>query len=214
MESKSICRIGVFYDGSYFAYSQRYFYFNRKLGWLDFRALHSLIEDNVRKREQGYSAYRIVHAAWFQGLSPSSKMDERQLRFDRNLYHDLMHAGIEAKYLPISGARKEKGTDVALTVEALDIALAGKIDVAVLVSGDADFVPLVRELMKNGVRVMVVYFDYREGEYNSFANVRLVSACNYELNINSLEERRESKAAFRSLFKKEIPELRKPVTES
>lgn len=37
MNDRAFCRIGVFYDGSYFTYAQNFFYHNRKLGWLDFQ---------------------------------------------------------------------------------------------------------------------------------------------------------------------------------
>ena len=116
MSDKSICRIGVFYDGSYFAYSQRYFYHNKKVGWLSFRPLHSLIESYIRNKEQGFTNYRIVYAAWTEGLFTSSKADEHQLRNDRNLHHDLMHAGVEVKFLPMSTSQGEKGVDVALAM--------------------------------------------------------------------------------------------------
>jgi hypothetical protein len=119
VSEKSFCRIGVFYDGSYFSYAQRY-YHNRKLGWLEFRNFHSLIEEYISGKEQGYSNYKIVYATWFQGMFPVSQGTEKQLRFDRNLYHDLMHAGIDPKFLPTSQAgRAEKGADVALAIDAL-----------------------------------------------------------------------------------------------
>ena len=131
----SFCRIGVFYDGSYFAYAQRHFYRDRKLGWLEFRRFHELLETFVRVKEQGYNSYRVVYAAWFQGLFPVTQSDEQRLRFDRNLYHDLMHAGIDPKYNPTSQAGKsEKGADVALAIDALQIGLERKIDIAALVS--------------------------------------------------------------------------------
>jgi uncharacterized LabA/DUF88 family protein len=138
MVDKSICRIGVFYDGSYFAYAQHHFYHTRKLGWLDFRPFHHLIENFIREKEQGFAAYKVVYAAWFQGLFAVNQSDERRLRYDRNLYHDLMHAGIEPKYLPMSQAKGEKGADVALAIDAMQTGLDGKIDVAVLVTGDGD----------------------------------------------------------------------------
>ena len=47
MFDKLLCRIGVFYDGSYFTYARRHFYFDRKLGWLDFKPFHSLIENSM-----------------------------------------------------------------------------------------------------------------------------------------------------------------------
>lgn len=206
MIEKSFCRIGIFYDGSYFNYAQRYFYHQCKLGWLDFRPFHALIENYVRVKDQGYSNYRIVYAAWFQGLFHSKQATEKQLRFDRNLYHDLMHAGIEPKYLPVSqSGRAEKGADVALAIEALQVGLEGKIEIAVLVSGDGDLVPLVRALMKQGVRVMAAYFEYEEGEHKSFINERLLAVCNYELNVNQLETDKDFKATFKSLFRKPEP---------
>ena len=202
MADKSICRIGIFYDGSYFAYPQRYFYHERKLDWLSFKPLHSLIEAYIRTKEQGYTNYRIVYASWTQGMFTSSEADERQLRNDRNLQHDLMHAGIEIKYLPISTSNREKGVDVALAIDALQIGLEGKIDIAVLITGDADLVPLVQALRKQGIRVMAAHFDYEDGEKRSFINERLLSVCNYSLNINSLENDKDFKTGFKALFRK------------
>ncbi len=202
MSEKSFCRIGVFYDGSYFTYAQHFFYHNRKLGWLDFQPFHLLVENTVRAQEQGYTNYKTVYAAWFQGLFSSTKAEERQLRNERNRYHDLMHAGIEPKYFPMSISQGEKGADVALAIDALQIGLDGRINIAALVSGDADLIPLVRALMKQGIRVMAVYFQYEEGEYKSFINERLLRVCNYSLNVNALEEDKNTKAVFRGLFRK------------
>jgi hypothetical protein len=206
MSEKFLCRIGVFYDGSYFTYAQFHFYHTRKLGWLEFRAFHSLVEAYVRSKEPGYTSYKVVYGSWFQGLFPSSKADEKKLRFERNRYHDLMHAGIEPKYLPISGSEHEKGADVALAIDAMQTSADGKIDVAALVTGDGDMVPLVRALMKGGVRVMAAYFEYEDDQDKSFINERLLACCNYEMNINRLESDKEFKAAFKSLFRK--PEVR------
>ncbi len=115
----NICRIGVFYDGSFFAYAQHFFYHERQLGWLRFAPFHSFLESFVSQKEQGYASYKVVYASWHQGLFTTRKATPEQLAFDRNLYHDLMHAGIEPKYLPMSERHGEKGTDVALAVDAL-----------------------------------------------------------------------------------------------
>jgi len=217
MSDKSICRIGVFYDGSYFSYPQRYFYHKRKLGWLSFKPLHSLLESYLRTKEQGYTHYKIVYASWTQGLFTSKDAQENQLRSDRRQHHDLMHAGVEVKFIPMSASKvsiakgddsetstssREKGVDVALAIDALQIGLEGEIDIAVLVTGDADLVPLVRALMKQGIRVMVCYFEYKDGDEHSFANERLLSVCNYRPNINSLEQDKDFKTQFKELFRR------------
>jgi uncharacterized LabA/DUF88 family protein len=198
----SICRIGVFYDGSYFAYAQDYFYHDKQLGWLSFQPLHTFFEAFMSKKEQGYSSYKVVYAAWHQGLFTGREATDEQLRRDRRLYHDLMHAGVDPKYLPISQQQHEKGTDVALAVDALLVGLDNKIDVAVLVTGDADFVPLVRALNKHGIRVVAAYFDFVDARgRKSFINERLLKASNYAVDIGRLDSDREFAATFRSLFR-------------
>jgi uncharacterized LabA/DUF88 family protein len=199
----SICRIGTFYDGSFFAYAQRYYYHERDLGWLRFQPFHAFIESFLAQKEQGYASYKVVYAAWHQGLFTSKKATPEQLKSDRNLHHDLMHAGVEPKYLPMSQTQGEKGTDVALAVDALQVGLGGKIDIAALVTGDGDFVPLVRALNKQGVRVLGVYFNFKAKDgKKSFMNERLLSVINYAVDINSLENDKEYKQAFKSLFRK------------
>jgi len=68
--NSTICRIGVFYDGSYVAKAQNYFCSKQK-GWLYFTPFHELIKHFIEKEEPGYSKYKIVYASWHQGLFPT-----------------------------------------------------------------------------------------------------------------------------------------------
>jgi len=198
----SICRIGVFYDGSFFAHAQEYFYHDRDVGWLSFQPFHAFLEHFISTKEQGFASYKVVYAAWHQGLFSSKDSTEKQLRFDRNRYHDLLHAGIEAKYLPMSQTQGEKGTDVALAVDALQVGLDDKIDLAVLVSGDGDFVPLVRALNKQGIRVLAAYFSFTDKRGRKcFINERLLNCCNYSVDISALDKDREFKSSFKAIFR-------------
>jgi len=198
----SICRIGVFYDGSFFAHAQRYFYHERKTGWLSYQPLHAFLEHFISTKEQGFASYKVVYAAWHQGLFTTKDTTEEQLRFERNRYHDLLHAGIEPKYLPMSQTQGEKGIDVAMAVDALQTGLDGKIDVAVLVTGDADFVPLVRTLNKQGIRVLAAYFIFTDKTGRKcFINERLLNCCNYSVDISALDKDRDFKSSFKSLFR-------------
>jgi uncharacterized LabA/DUF88 family protein len=201
MSNQSLCRIGIFYDGSYFTYAQLHFYADRNLGWLSFMPLHRLIEDFIREKEQGYFNYRVVYAGWYQGLYTSTQSTDHQRRIDRNRHIDLIYAGIEPKYMPMSQEQGEKGIDIAMAIDALQVGLDGKIDVAVLITGDGDFVPLVRALMKHGIRVATAYFEYESERRRSFASERLMVVSNYVLNITDLEKDRKNQGLFRSLFK-------------
>ena len=199
----AICRLGVFYDGSFFSYAQNHYYHERQLGWLRFPELHRFLEKYMGLREQGFASYKVVYAAWHQGLFTSKDATADQLKRDRNLYHDLMHAGVDPKYRPMSQKHGEKGVDVALAVDALQVGLGRMIDVAVLVTGDGDFVPLVRALNKEGVRVLAAYFVFeKKGGGKSFINERLLAAANYAVDINALGSSKEHKQNFATLFRK------------
>ena len=199
----AICRLGVFYDGTFFSNAQKYYYHERKMGWLRFSEFHRFLEKYVGLREQGFASYKVVYAAWHQGLFTSKDASADQLKRDRNLYHDLMHAGVDPKYLPMSQKQGEKGVDVALAVDALQVGLDQKIDVAVLVTGDGDFVPLVRALNKQGVRVLAAYFAFeKEDGGESFINARLLVAANYAVDIDALGSSKEHKQDFAAMFRK------------
>jgi uncharacterized LabA/DUF88 family protein len=215
MDNTSICRIGVFYDGYYFDIGRKHLY--RDIGWLQFKPFHRLIENCIREKEPHYSQYHVVYAAWFQGMNSSDQVDEKQLKDDRRLCHDLMHAGIEPKFMPMpQSGSNEKGTDVALAIDAMQLALDGKIDIAILVTGDGDFVPLVRALTKHAVRVMAAHLDYDDGQHKDFVNPRLLNACNYSLNINRIATDKHYGQLCNGLFAR--PDSRTPdqawVTES
>lgn len=51
--------------------------------------------------------------------------------------------------------KRQKGVDVLLAVDMLSASFRQLFDVAVLIAGDADFVPLVREVRRLGVTVVV-----------------------------------------------------------
>ena len=199
--TQGLCRIGVFYDGSYFTYAQYYFYAERKLGWMTFQAFHALVENFAQEKEQGYTIYKVVYAGWYQGLFGANQANEHQLHVERNRHIDLMHAGVTPKYVPMSQTQGEKGVDVALAIDALQVGLEGKIDIAVLVTGDGDLVPLAQALMKQGVRVAVAYFKYEGARRKSFVNKRLLDACNYALDITAMEHTRRYQSLFRGLFR-------------
>lgn len=190
-----------FYDGSHFNYAQNYFY-GKGHGWLSFQPFHKLLEDYIRKHDKGDFEYKIVYAAWYQGLYSVLNAEDKHLKLDRQRHQDLLHAGIETKFQPMSqSSNKEKGIDVAMALDVFETALIGEFDLAVLVTGDGDFVPLVRVLHKHGILVNVAYFDYEENGRKSFCNERLKEACSIALNINALEKDKDYKNTFKSLFK-------------
>ena len=201
MNNNNLSRIGVFYDGSYFTYAQLHYNTIPGKGWIVFEPLHELIEQIVAEKEQGFNSYKVVYASWFQGLKHAQQSETKHLEIERNRHIDLIDAGVELKFTHNNHEQTEKGVDVKMALEVLQVALDDKIDLAVLITGDGDFIPLVRALMKQGKRVLLFYFDY-ENKYNkSFANKKLVNACNYATSFTEIEASKTFKPYFKNLFR-------------
>jgi uncharacterized LabA/DUF88 family protein len=77
------------------------------------------------------------------------KKELERIGFEVNfLYHEVLyHKGI-----------KERGVDLSVGVDAIRDALEGRCEKAILVSGDADFVPVVRKLKALGKKIEVWSF--------------------------------------------------------
>lgn len=78
---------------------------------------------------------------------------------EEEFHEALSQQGFEVKTKPLQtfvGGQKKGDWDVGIAVDILQ--LEPKIDVAVLVSGDGDFIPLVKFAKQKGLRVEVVSF--------------------------------------------------------
>lgn len=77
-------------------------------------------------------------------------LDRNELQADTHVRRGNL-AGAPTSRRPM----RQKGVDVQLTVDALVAASAGNCDACILVTGDADFVPLAEEIKRHGVLVAV-----------------------------------------------------------
>ncbi len=87
---------------------------------------------------------------------------EEFLRGERMFDQVLAQNNIRPHYLRIDTRQdppREKGVDVALSLEALDSAVTRKLDWVVLVSPDADYVPLLRKLAAIGTRTLLLAWE-------------------------------------------------------
>ena len=69
-----------------------------------------------------------------------------------------MHLGFGA-LRGLKRTMRQKGVDTLLTVDMLVGAFSGLFDIAILVAGDADFVPVVEEVKRRGVMVALAGVD-------------------------------------------------------
>ncbi|MBK8097629.1 MAG: NYN domain-containing protein [Planctomycetes bacterium] len=192
-------RIAVFYDGSFFwKVSQCLTDTHARGSFLDIDGVHEYLRHKVAALEtnNNVSMCQIVEAHFFRGrfsLKAVKALPDpaKQMETDRLQDQILMHAGVVTHYHPMnefSTPPGEKGIDVWLALEAYDLAVHKRFDVLVLVSGDSDFVPLIRKVNGLGTRVLVLGFDI-EGSKTS---QKLIEEASYTV---MMSEEVDSKAA-------------------
>jgi cold shock CspA family protein/uncharacterized LabA/DUF88 family protein len=162
-----LTRIGVFFDGNYFLHvSNFYAYHHQRRSRISIAGLHEFVRHKIADEEnKDVNLCQIVDAHYFRGrLTAQEASNEGNRLFYDRLFDDiLMMEGVTTHYLPvrtIQGSRQERGIDVWMALEAYELALHKQFDVVVLIASDSDFVPLVRKLHTQGVRVMLLAWDY------------------------------------------------------
>ncbi len=196
-ENGKLLRIGVFFDGNYFAHVSNYYtYEHPRRSRISVSGLHRFIVGEIARAE-GVSAARcrIVDAHYFRGRLGAQEAQERNVLYrERQFDEVLMREGIISHYLPVVNGG-EKGIDVWLALEALELAIHKRFDVVVLVAGDGDYLPLVRKLNTIGTRVCVLgwdftYTDHLGNQRQTRTAQTLLNEANYPILMNTIIEDR------------------------
>jgi cold shock CspA family protein/uncharacterized LabA/DUF88 family protein len=202
MTENEICRIAVFYDGTYFfKVSNFYLYQHERRARLSFKGVHDFILSEVARNEGiDVRRCRIVDATYFRGRLTAQQAQEQDKLFSDRIFEDaLMRADIALFQQHLAtrpdGSFEEKRIDVWLALEAFEMANLKKYDICVLITGDGDFVPLIRKLNTIGSRVMLLGWDF-EYEREDGRTMRtqvstgLIDRVNYPIMMKPLIEDR------------------------
>lgn len=220
-----IIRIGVFYDGEFFRAGNVYFRYHkdkrgRQRGWIDFSELHALLERYISKSEKVPVEFtKVVQAHFYGGRVSTEAARDGQLEKERGFELGLVEAGVVPHFLSVRETPKDetdpdkgyrlsqKGVDVNIALDCLEVAFTGQFDVCVLITGDEDFLPLVRKLTGLGKRVLIAYFDFDEWEDErgkkhraTKCSYKLRNAASYTLNFNAIVDDANWKNDIKALF--------------
>jgi cold shock CspA family protein/uncharacterized LabA/DUF88 family protein len=196
-KENKLLRIGVFYDGNFFAHVSNYYtYVHERRSRISVSGLHHFIVEEISRLENvDKHRCRIVDAHYFRGRLSAQEAQERNALYRERLFDEvLMREGIVAHYLPTTPGG-EKGIDVWLALEALEMAIHKRFDVVVLIAGDGDYLPLVRKLNTLGARVCILGWDFeytdRHGNMRQTKTAQtLLNEANYPILMNTIIEDR------------------------
>lgn len=191
-------RIGIFYDGGHFLHiSNFYNYKHERKARLYLRGIHDFVCEAISQLEGVDRRFcQIVDAHYFRGRLGANQVPEGPegsdlLHSERQFDEVLIREGITTHFLPLAkalsgGGFREKGIDVWFALEAFELAVLKRFDVCVLVTGDSDFVPLVRKLNTLGSRVMLLTWNLDNGKTRT--SKLLSDAVTYSIDMHDLIE--------------------------
>lgn len=196
----ALLRIGVFIDGTYFSkVSSYYLYTHERRARLSLTGLHEYIRDEVARQEGVDKRFcQIVDAHYFRGrLNARTAQEQDTLYKDRQWEDVLIREGVTMHFMPVTKDIKEKGIDVWFALEAFELAMYKRFNVSVLITGDGDFVPLIRKLNTLGTRVMLLAWDFlyeRDGTtYQTRTSQQLINEVTYPVMMSDEIDSRSRK---------------------
>lgn len=116
---------------------------------------------------------------------PTEEEKQRQRKFDQFLFNLkkldrlAVRLGKLKKFQGPNGEFEfeQKGVDVQLAIDALQLSLKGKIQKVILIAGDSDFVPVIEAIKDEGIDVILYYHE-------SSVHRMLLEVCDLKIQIN------------------------------
>lgn len=160
-------RIGVFYDANFFLHTSNYYnYFHKQNSRLCINGLHKYLCRRVAEELRMYPEQCLVSEAhYYRGRVNAVEASQRgnQLYNDRVFEDILMADGVQTHYLPlrdVTGRKEERGIDILLSLEAFEAAVTKRVDAVALILSDTDYVPLIRKINSQGVRTVLLGWEF------------------------------------------------------
>ena len=214
------------YDGNFFRICRRYYRYSAspKL-WLNIRALgtylQTVLADELGSTYRGLT--RIVEQHLYIGQQSHEQLSEAAIWEWAEYYSALSQAEVtlhgRRAHLNGDGGLVEKGVDLELALDTFcrAVVLSPEIDVVILVTGDADFVPLIQQLARYKKETLVVGFEftgcYPDGSvFNAGVSAELKRAATWYLDLGHEIQSRGKSEKMRGLFAADQPPARALTT--
>lgn len=162
-EQKKI-RAALFIDGRYLTIINNYYRYasdrKKKFNFVSLiKNIHKLTSSSMSKKQEEIV---FLHKHLYIGL-----LDQEQEYFNLEDGAEYQKAGITCHTSRVikreDGKLSEKGVDTSLTIDAFELVALDEIDALVIVTGDADFIPLVSKTKKYMKDVFLFYWDINLG---------------------------------------------------
>lgn len=208
--SSALIRIAVFFDGNYLNEVSNYYKFHHpQQSRINLEGLAKFIRLEVSRQEEiDAKRCQIIESHYFRGrFSAETAIDQGRLEGERKFEDVLTRSGIIQHYFPMDESYsqgQEKGIDVALALEAYDLAIHKHLDVLALIACDGDYVPLARKLNSIGTRVLLLAWNFQYEHMGrrkeTFTSRALINECSYPIIMNDMIDNGADSEKIQDLF--------------
>ncbi len=163
--------IAIFFDACYFQIASRYYALDKDhsadlsvSGFQNFVVHEVAAREHLPPHRLQVSCARAFAGSVVRGTKNALNRLEREW-VQESAWID---AGVVPVSVPRSKGYEEKGVDITIAIHAMEVASSGGCDIFAIVTGDADFIPLIHKIKSMGVRVMVLSWksDYKKDREN------------------------------------------------
>lgn len=175
-------KIIVFIDNAYLMRVKKYF-FNEGLKY----SVRNFVEELAKKSKYIVDKVYLYDAPPFQSKQSSIKEDKKKKLYDKFISRFKKEGIIvregRTQRLKINGVfvYKQKGVDMFLGIDLVSAPFESEdIKGIVLISGDSDFVPVIKKLKEKGIKTILwTYFDKKRDSPFSRCNelIKVVDIC-------------------------------------
>lgn len=151
-------RVTIFIDGSNFYHCLRMNLGDRRI---DFQRFANALCNRATKRKLIRVYYYTVFLKEEDGIEKYKDQQRFLTKLRSFPYFDLKFGRLEKR----GDTHVEKGVDINIAVDMLELAYSDAYDTAILVSGDGDYVAAVEAIKRRGKHVENVFFQ-KGGSYH------------------------------------------------
>ncbi|MFH0868716.1 MAG: NYN domain-containing protein [archaeon] len=166
----------VFLDGAYLSEISKYFGGGKHIRY----DLNQFAITLAKSEDLWCQKVFYYTAPPFQCPIPTPEEKQKRANYDKFIKKLEKIPGFvirEGRCQKINESFHQKGVDTLITMDLLNILSEKKIKTMVLLACDTDFVPILNELRKNGIRVILYYFSDRVRKSKFSMSNHLFTAC-------------------------------------
>jgi uncharacterized LabA/DUF88 family protein len=153
----------IFIDGEY----ARKIFINKSYRIDVPKFIEIILKESKIDSESLLRAY-LYTAPPFQSSTPTLEEKERYKGFQKFLNYLQKQDSLEVRLGRTEkrdGNFKQKMVDVLLSIDLVELSAKSKINTAILIAGDSDFVPAIQKAKNNGARV-ILFCSENKNEYH------------------------------------------------